>query len=149
MTVARENAVARGFCSECASRPIADKIATRSGRLKALIYSPYFFVAEGGDFDADDHTVASLADVVARAGIITWRGLNDKPLMQECIKSLDPISAKILERVRWLLLLIQRTDRRADRRDVELIGDPFQIARARRVGHDALAFARSHHNGNC
>jgi hypothetical protein len=67
-------------------------------RLKWLSYTPYWFVAEGGNFEADDQSVVSLTEAVAQTGVNAWQALEDKALVSECMKSVDAIARKVLER---------------------------------------------------
>jgi hypothetical protein len=56
-----------------------------------LSYTPYWFLGESTGFQADASAVTTLADCVAKTGILAWRA-GDKDVVKHCIEALDDMA---------------------------------------------------------
>jgi hypothetical protein len=59
--------------------------------LTRLCYSPYWFLGESIGFEAGANAVTTLADCVAKTGILAWRA-GDKDVVKQCITALDDMA---------------------------------------------------------
>jgi hypothetical protein len=66
--------------------------------LKWLAYSPYWFFDASPGFDPGGNSPRTLADSVAHTGVLAWKRSADKSIVEACIKSVEAMATKALEK---------------------------------------------------
>lgn len=63
-----------------------------------FLYSPYWFLSEGPEFNVDDNSIRTASEVMARTGILAWKTQRDKAIVHEAIKAIDATATKAVEK---------------------------------------------------